>query len=160
MPGRLLALSSEPAPLDVVPDAGTVLAFDFGEKRIGVAVGELEVRIPHAVTVIPAEPKVERYREAQRLVDEWRPVLFAVGLPSRADGSQHYLSPLCRKFARSLEGRFGIPVLLVDERLSSASASAALNEVGIRGGAQKAHLDATAAAEILATLFSEIDAAA
>ena len=85
--------------------------------------------------VIPAEPKVERYREAQRLVDEWRPVLFAVGLPvARRRQSSTTSPPLCRKFARSLEGRFGIPVLLVDERLSSASASAAL-ERGRRSAA-------------------------
>ena len=87
-------------------------------------------------------------------------MLLAVGVPSHPDGRPHPLAALCRKFARSLEGRFRIPVVLVDEGLSSASASRALDEAGIHGRAQKPHLDAAAAAEILASLFSDIDARA
>jgi putative Holliday junction resolvase len=157
MPDDLPALGGRDAAL---PRAGTVLALDFGEKRIGVAVGELELRIPHALTVISAVPRVARYGEIGKLVAEWRPVLLAVGCPVQTEGGTHALAPLCRKFAHELEGRFRIPVLLVDERFSSSSAAAALDEAGVRGRSQEPNLDAVAAAEILRTLFSEIDVAA
>jgi putative Holliday junction resolvase len=160
MPGRLLSLSAPVSLLKALPRAGSVLGFDFGEARIGVAVGDLELRIPHAVGVIPAAPRTERYRAAGKLVEEWRPVLLAVGLPSREDGNPHPLASRCQQFARSLEGRFGLSVVLVDERFSSCAASDALSEAGIRGRAQKSRLDAAAAAAILTVLFSQIDAAA
>lgn len=159
-PGRVFAPTRACPRALALPRVGTVLAFDFGEQRIGVAVGELELRIAHALEVIAAVPTVERYRAVERLVSEWRPILLAVGLPSRPDGLSHPVADLCRKFARSLEGRFRIPVALVDERLSSAAASRALGETGIHGRAQKPHLDAAAAAQILASFFSEIDARA
>lgn len=137
-----------------------MLAFDFGAARIGVAVGDLALRIPHAIAVIPAVPRAERYRAAGKFIAEWRPVLLAVGVPSRTDGRAHPLAPACEKFARSLEGRFRLPVARVDESFSSCAASEALRGVGIRGRAQSARLDAAAAAEILAVLFAQIDAAA
>jgi putative Holliday junction resolvase len=155
--GKRIAHAQASASTRTLPRAGTVLAFDFGQQRIGVAVGELELRIPHGVGVIAAAPVVERYRAVQRLVDAWRPILLAVGVPCRPDGLSHPVGELCRKFARSLEGRFRIPVALVDEHLSSAAARLALGESGIHGRAQKPHLDAAAAAQILATLFSELD---
>jgi putative Holliday junction resolvase len=158
--GRIIAPTEGCASLLPLPRVGTVLAFDFGERRIGVAVGEFELRIAHALAVIPAVPTVERYRAVENLVNEWRPILLAVGLPSYPDGLSHPVAGLCRKFARSLEGRFRIPVALVDERLSTAAASCELGETGFHGRAQTKHLDAAAAAQILATLFSEIDARA
>ena len=160
MPGPLLALGGPASKVGELPHAGSVLAFDFGEARIGVAVGDLALRIPHAVGVIPSAPRTERYRSVRVLVDEWRPVLLAVGLPSREDGFPHPLASLCQRFARSLEGRFGLPVVLVDESFSSCAASDALSEAGIHGRAQKSRLDAAAAAQILARLFAEIDATA
>lgn len=160
LPGRMLAPGSAQSPRQQLPRAGSVLAFDFGAARIGVAVGDLALRIPHAIGVIRAVPRAERYRAAGRLIDEWRPVLLAVGVPSRPDGERHPLAPSCEKFARSLEGRFRLPVVRIDESFSSCAAGAALTDAGIRGRAQKPRLDAAAAAEILARLFSEIDAVA
>jgi putative Holliday junction resolvase len=156
----VLALGGLQSPFRKLPRAGSVLGFDFGEARIGVALGDLAMRIPHALCVIPSVPRAERYRAAARLVDEWCPVMLAVGLPTREDGSAHPFASSCERFARSLEGRFRLPVFLVDERFSSRAASDALTHLGIRGRAQKPHLDAVAAAEILAVLFGEIDAAA
>jgi len=143
-----------------LPRAGSVLAFDFGTARIGVAVGDLALRIPHAVGVIPSVPRAERYRAAGRLIDDWRPVLLAVGVPSRADGAPHPLAAACERFARSLEGRYRVAVARVDESFTSCAASAALREAGLRGRAQKGRIDAAAAAEILAIFFSQIDATA
>jgi putative Holliday junction resolvase len=160
LPGRALAPGVPGSNVRELPHAGSVLAFDFGEARIGVAIGDLALRIPHPVGVIPSVPRRERYRAAAKLVDEWRPVLLAVGVPRRGDGSPHPLAPHCERFARSLEGRFRLPVVRVDESYSSFAASDALCQAGIRGRAQKSRLDAAAAAEILAVLFSEIDATA
>jgi putative Holliday junction resolvase len=156
----VLAARAQPSPLEALPRTGSVLAFDFGEARIGVAVGDLALRIPHAIGVIPSVPRAERYRAAGNLMDEWQPVLLAVGVPAGAENSPHPLVPAIERFARSLEGRFRLPVARVDESFSSCAASEALRASGIRGRAQKSRLDAAAAAEILALLFSQIDDAA
>jgi len=128
---------------------GPILAFDFGEKRIGVAVGDMEIGIAHPLTTIATESNDERFAAIGALVSEWKPALLVVGLPLHMDGTEHELTRLCRRFARRLEGRFGIPTQLVDERLSSAEASQSLGEAGIRGIAQKAMLDQVAAQHIL-----------
>ena len=128
---------------------GPILAFDFGEKRIGVAVGDMEVGIAHPLTTIATESSDERFTAIGALVSEWKPELLVVGLPLHMDGTEHELTRLCRRFARRLEGRFGIRTQLVDERLSSVEASQSLREGGIRGSAQKAMLDQVAAQHIL-----------
>ena len=130
-----------------------MLAFDFGEKRIGVAVGDVEVRIAHPHSTIHAEDNATRFAELARLVSEWRPVRFVVGLPMHADGNEHELSRLARRFARRLEGRFGIPATLVDERLTSRAAESRLRDSGARGKEVADALDAAAAREILDAWF-------
>ena len=133
-------------------DAGagtTVLAFDFGEKRIGVAVGDLSVRIAHPLATIAAEDNARRFDEIGRLIAEWRPVRLVVGLPMHPDGTEHELSRLSRRFARRLEGRFDLPVSLVDERFTSAAAESRLRESGAHARNLDKVLDAAAASEIL-----------
>ncbi len=132
---------------------GAVLAFDFGEKRIGVAVGDTTIGIAHPLQTISAESNDVRFNAIAALIAEWRPVRLVVGLPLSLDGEEHELTRLSRKFARRLEGRFGLPTLLVDERLSSAEASQTLNELGIRGRSQKPMLDQVAAQRILQSFF-------
>ena len=131
----------------------TVLAFDFGEKRIGVAVGDLEVRIAHPLTTIAAEDNATRFAEIAKLVAEWRPARFVVGLPMHADGVEHELSRLARRFAQRLEGRFGVPAVLFDERLTSRAAETRLRESGLRERDIDDALDAAAAREILEAWF-------
>jgi len=133
---------------------GTVLAFDFGEKRLGVAVGELSVRIAHPLTTIHASADRERLRQVTSLVGEWAPVLLVVGLPAHLNGGEHALSARCRAFAKRLQARFRIPTRLVDETLSSHAAGRALAEAGVRGTRQKAIVDQVAAQHILQTFFS------
>ena len=130
-----------------------MLAFDFGEKRIGVAVGDLGVRIAHPLATIAAEDNDTRFAEIEKLVAEWRPAQFVVGLPMHADGAEHEVSRLARRFARRLEGRFGVPAVLADERLTSRAAETRLRESGVRGRAVSEALDAAAAREILAAWF-------
>lgn len=135
---------------------GTILAFDFGEKRIGVAVGDMEVGIAHPLTTITTDSNDRRFAAIGALVSEWKPELLVVGLPFHMDGTEHELTRLCRLFARRLGGRFGIRTELVDERLSSVEASQSLREGGINGSAQKAILDQVAAQHILRSYLDNL----
>src|SRR5262244_1420372 len=98
--------------------AGTVLAFDFGTRRIGVAVGETHTGLAHALVTIPAARDDETMRAIATLVEEWRPRLFVVGLPVHADGVAHAMTERARRFAQALERRFALPVELCDERFT------------------------------------------
>jgi putative holliday junction resolvase len=139
------------------PDiTGTVLAFDFGEKRIGVAVGETILKAAHAHTTINAETNEIRFAEIQKLITEWHPSLLIVGLPTYLDGTEHQMTQLAKKFAQRLEGRFNLPVMMIDERLSSAEAAQKLSDAGIKGHEQKPIIDAVAAQVILQSYFDRI----
>ena len=126
-----------------MPEKGTVLAFDFGLKRIGVAVGEGELRTAHPL------PTVHNLDEIKKLVNEWRPRQLVVGLPVREAG-EHPLARRVERFARQLEGRFRLPVARVDERFTSVEAEAKL-----RGMKNKA-VDSVAAQLILEQYFGEL----
>jgi len=132
---------------------GTVLAFDFGERRIGVAVGEHLIQSANPLTTIDDESNDVRFANIQALIQEWQPSLLVVGMPLSLDGTETEMTQLCKKFARRLNGRFNLPVALIDERYSSAEASQMLNESGIRGRAQKEMLDQVAAQTILRSYF-------
>jgi putative holliday junction resolvase len=139
------------------PDiVGTVLAFDFGEKRIGVAVGESMLKVAHPLTTINAEQNEVKFAQIGELIKEWRACLLVVGLPMHMDGEPHLLTQLSKKFAQRLEGRFNLPVVMVDERLSSAEAAQNLSAAGIKGIKQKAMLDAVAAQSILQSYFDTL----
>jgi putative holliday junction resolvase len=139
------------------PDViGTILAFDFGEKRIGVAVGETTLKLAHPLTTISAEENAVKFAQIATLIQEWRAQLLVVGLPMYMNGDEHLLTHLAKKFAQRLEGRFNLPVVMVDERLSSAEAAQTLKESGITGIAQKAMLDQMAAKTILQSYFDNM----
>ncbi|SMF40371.1 Holliday junction resolvase RuvX [Pseudogulbenkiania subflava] len=137
-----------------MPD-GTTLAFDFGERRIGVAMGETLLGIAHPLITIDTEITDQRFAAIGKLIDEWRPAQLVVGLPVHADGTEHDLTRLARRFANRLKGRFGLPVWLVDERHTSLIAESLLNEAGVRGRKQKPALDQVAAQAILQTWFEQ-----
>lgn len=134
---------------------GTTLAFDFGERRIGVAMGETLLGIAHPLITIDSEITDQRFAAIGKLIDEWRPAQLVVGLPVHADGTEHDLTRLARRFANRLKGRFGLPVWLVDERHTSLIAEGLLNEAGVRGRKQKPALDQVAAQAILQTWFEQ-----
>ncbi len=138
-----------------LPAQGTLLAFDFGTKRIGVSVGNSISCTAQPLTTIHGEQNTVRFAAIESLIGEWQPVALVVGLPCNDDGTPHEMTQQCRRFANRLKGRFGLPVILVDERYTSASASAQLNEAGIRGIRQKPLLDQVAAQEILQAYFNE-----
>lgn len=126
-----------------------MLAFDFGTTRIGVAVGEWELGTAHPLETIHGAANAARFARIAALIEAWRPIELAVGLPRSLDGEEHELSKRCRRFANQLHGRFGLPVHLVDERLTSLTAETRLREAGVAGRAGKAVLDSVAAQEIL-----------
>jgi len=132
---------------------GTVLAFDFGEKRIGVATGETLLGNAHPLTVIHAESNDDRLAAIAKLVAEWRPVQLVVGLPTHADGAPHDMTRLAHKFGERLQRRFKLPVGFADERLTSLDAEARLRETGRNSKTAKPLLDAVAAQLILQTWF-------
>lgn len=136
--------------------SGTVLAFDFGERRIGIAVGEHLISSANPLTTIDSESNEVRFTMITQLVNEWHPKLLVVGLPLSLDGSETEVTQLCKKFARRLNGRFNLPVIMIDERYSSTEASQLLNESGIKGRAQKAMLDQVAAQTILRSYFDSL----
>ena len=142
-----------------LPRRGAVLAVDYGERRLGVAVGELEVGLAHPLVTLTATSDRARLAALEGLVREWSPVMFVVGLPTHLDGGEHPLAPRCRRFASKLSARFGRPARLIDERLTSATASMALTQAGVRGRRQKAVLDQMAAQQILEAFLASPDAA-
>lgn len=134
---------------------GTVLAFDFGTKRIGVAVGESIVGLAHPLAEIAAEETEPRFAAIARVIDEWKPQHLVVGLPLSTDGAPHELTRRAQRFARQLEGRFSLLVTLVDERYTSVDAEAGLREAGASRAAREKRIDSAAAQIILQQYFHE-----
>ena len=135
--------------------SGTLLAFDFGTKRIGIAVGNSVLRRASPLTTINEEKTEARFAAIAALVNEWQPGALVVGLPSNDDGTPHELTALCRRFANRLKGRFNLPTIMLDERYTSLAASAQLKEEGIHGMKQKTLIDQYAAQQILQAYFDE-----
>ncbi len=107
----------------------TIFAFDFGVKRIGVAMGNTMIRQAEPVKVIAAIDNATRFADIAALLAEWKPARLVVGLPMHPDGAEHEMTARARKFANQLHGRFSLPVELVDERYSSAVIAARRGEV-------------------------------
>lgn len=122
----------------------TLLAFDYGAKKLGVALGNTLLKQARPLDLILEPTRDGRFARIEALLATWQPERLVVGLALATDGSEQYASQHCRRFARQLEGRFGIPVVLVDERGSSVEAQK------ITGNAPD---DAVAAAIILQRYF-------
>ena len=137
--------------------AGTILAFDFGTRRIGVAVGESATGMAHPLTTIATERKDERFGAIGKLIGQWQPTLLLIGLPTHADGSEHAMTASARRFARSLEGRFGIAVALADERYTTHAAGEALHQAGVSAREQRDVRDSVAAQLILQDWLDQRD---
>lgn len=134
-------------------EQGTVLAFDLGLKRTGVASGELSIGVANPLTVIRASSTDARMAAIAKLVGEWQPVLLVLGLPLHEDGTEHAMTRVARNFGKKLESKFKLPVFLVDERYTSAVAAIALHDAGIHGKQNLSRVDAVAAQLILQGFF-------
>ena len=133
----------------------TVLAFDFGTRKIGVAVGNTVVRIAHPLTTIVGEANAVRFAAIDALVGQWEPDALVVGRPLTEDGAEQDMSARAERFARQLGSRYGLPVTRVDERYTSRAAATALGEAGVRGRARAAATDEVAAQLILQSWLDE-----
>jgi putative Holliday junction resolvase len=138
--------------------AGTVLAFDYGDRRVGVAVGDTALGIAHPLDGIATQGDA-RLAAIAKLIAEWRPVRLVVGMPVLEGNAPHPLAVRVRGFVRRLEARFRLPVACVDERYSSVEAEARLRAAG---GARRAvraararEIDSYAAQLILEQFFAE-----
>jgi putative Holliday junction resolvase len=134
---------------------GTLLAFDFGTRCIGIAKGSTLLGRAAPLATIDAEKNAVRFAKIAELILAWQPSALIVGLPCNDDGTPHEMTALSRRFANRLKGRFNLPVILVDERYTSAAASSALNEQGVHGRKQKTVIDQYAAQQILQAYFDE-----
>ena len=135
-----------------IPNA-TVLAFDFGTHRIGVAVGNSLVRVAQPLVTIASDP-ASTMAMIGALVVEWQPARLVVGLPLHADGTPHRMTEKAKRFASDLHSRFALPVSLVDERWTTQVAQDRLNAQR-RGRAGRSERDALAAQQILQAYFDE-----
>lgn len=123
----------------------TVLAFDFGLKRIGVAVGNTLLRQSQPLAVIAAATNDAKFAAIAAVLKEWQPQRCVVGLPLHPNGAEHEMTLRCRRFAHQLQGRFAVETALVDERYSSAVLEAKRGEL----------IDSRSAAIILQQYFDE-----
>ena len=125
----------------------TILAFDYGTRRIGVAVGNTETRVSQALKTITVTSTDGLFQEIDSLLKEWQPDQLVVGLPTHPDGAEHEMTQKARRFGNQLQGRFNLPMVWVDERYTSA----------VLEGDPQMHdnLDAHSAALILEQYFAE-----
>ena len=137
----------------------TVLAFDFGTRRIGVAVGNCLLRVARPLTVIAGEGNAPRFAAIAALIEAWHPDVLIVGRPVHADGAPHGMTSRAERFARQLEGRFGLEVVRVDERYTTEEADTVLAHSGVHAEERKTARDQVAAQLILQAWFDETKSA-
>jgi putative Holliday junction resolvase len=132
------------------------LAFDYGEKYIGVAVGSRHTRHAQPLTTLRGSAKNPDWTRLSQLVKEWRPDAFVVGLPLNMDGTANRITRAARAFGQGLKDRYNLPVHMVDERLTTVAAREVLNESGVPMRRHKASLDKVAAQTILQAFLNEL----
>ena len=125
----------------------TVMAFDYGTRRVGVAVGNTELKASQALKTIAAANADILFQEIESILKEWQPGQIVVGLPTHPDGAEHEMTAKAKRFGNQIHGRFNLPVAWVDERYTSAV---------LEGDSQMYdNLDAHSAALILDQYFAE-----
>jgi putative Holliday junction resolvase len=109
-----------------------LLAFDFGTRHVGVAIGNTVSADARPLSVIEHRSNDQLFAAIGKLLECWQPDRLVVGIPRYPDGEPHEMTGRCERFARQLEGRFARPVLRVDERYSSTEADALVDEARLR----------------------------
>jgi putative Holliday junction resolvase len=146
-----------PPPPTARKTPGRLLGFDFGERRIGVAVGNRYTGTAEPTTTLESRDGPD-WAAIKQLLTDWEPEELVVGVPYNSDGSESDMTTRARRFARRLQGRFGLPVAEVDERNTSAAASALLKSQRQSGQrrrkVQKHDVDRWAAREILVSFLA------
>lgn len=132
----------------------TILAFDYGTKCVGVAYGQSITGTAAELPPLPAKDGIPDWEAVGRLLQEWQPQRLLVGLPLNMDDSESELARRARKFANRLHGRFALPVVLFDERLSTRAAKEEARARGHRGNYAQSPVDSIAARVILESYFA------
>lgn len=132
-----------------------ILSFDYGDKTIGVAVGNTNTGQAHPLTTVRVIRGQVQWTTISKLIEEWAPVTLVVGLPLKMDGSDNPVTPKARKFGNRLNGRYNLPVHMVDERLTTRDARTQLYNAGVAEKRHKPVLDKLAAQSILQTYLSQ-----
>ena len=135
--------------------ARPLLGFDYGKKRIGVAVGQKLTATATPAETLHSSNDQPDWAGIARLIETWRPQALVVGLPLHMDGTEHALTEAAREFGRELEQRFDLPVHLIDERLTSIEAGHLLAGTTKNARRRKADIDKVAAQLILETWLSQ-----
>lgn len=130
----------------------TILGFDFGTKRIGIAIGQEVTGTANPLTTITAVKHKPNWESISKIIKEWQPDLLVVGLPVHMDGSEQAMTQAAKRFSNQLNGRYQIPIALMDERLSSNEAESILKEQS--GFTDKAQIDMISAQLILQSWMS------
>lgn len=128
---------------------GVYISFDFGYKRIGMAVGQRITCKASPLATINANRGIPDWQVVKKSIDEWRPQALIVGVPTCIDGSEQYTTEPAKKFAKQLEEKYSLPVFLVDERLTTVEARERLFAAGGYKKIQKSAVDSIAACVIL-----------
>ena len=131
------------------------MAFDYGTKSIGVAIGQQLTATASPLDALKANDGVPNWDILQKLIEEWQPDFLVVGLPLNMDGTEQEVTQRAKKFANRLHGRFGKQVELCDERLSTTDARARLFEEGGYRNLQKGKIDSMSACVILESYFEQ-----
>ena len=132
-----------------------MMAFDFGTKSIGVAIGQEITATARPIASLKARDGIPDWEQLQKLLNEWKPDLVVVGLPLNMDGTEQPVTACARKFANRLQGRVGQKVVLHDERLSTVEARSHLFASGGFRALDKGRVDAASACVILESWFEQ-----
>lgn len=150
-----MASKADPLAAKLTRDA--YLGFDFGHKKIGVAVGQAATRIASPLTTLKSPNQTPDWQAIAGLIDEWQPLALIVGISRQQDGSDNIVTPRILKFARQLEGRYRLPVHSVDETLTTFEAKQQLyDDVKVGAGKLWAVQDQLAAQLILQTWLNAL----
>ena len=134
---------------------GTYLGFDYGKKHIGVAVANAETRMAHALATVASRHDQPDWEHIARLIQEWQPCALVVGLPLNMDASENPMTQAAKKFGNRLQGRYNLPVHMVDERLTSVTAKNTLLHAGVPYKRRLSKIDKLAAQTLLQAFLDE-----
>lgn len=140
-----------------VKEIKTILGFDFGLTKIGVAVGQMVTKTASPLTLLSAQDGAPQWSAVQQLIEEWSPQLLIVGYPLHMDGKAQAVTKAATRFGNRLAGRFQLPVEWVDERLTSYDAELYLADLNISSESDKLNLDTISAKLIIEQWFNQID---
>jgi len=143
-------------PLAAKLSSDAYLGFDFGNKKIGVAVGHADTGIASPLKTIRSLNQVPNWREISQLIAEWQPMGLVVGMSKQQDGSDNIITPRMQKFCRQLNGRYNLPVHQIDETLTTFAAKQLLyDDLQVSAGKLWEVQDQLAAQLILQSWFNQ-----